>query len=553
MRGMNGHSAKKRLAWTKRATAVAACLTAFFLIPAIANASPNPHWQIGGKTLAELEAFEPYSSAGTFVLTSTSGGNAVTIECKESGSGTLGYQEFLNLSGCTTKINGEAEPACNPKTVTQIKLNEEFKSTLEPIIKFTFDEEECVALNPTVKVTSSSAFGFSSGLQAVELPITMTGTETLFGVNKATVTVSSTWKLTGLYAGKKFVYASDIASLNTHWQIGGKTLGELNAWEPYSSAGTFVLTSTSGGNAVTIECKETGSGNLGNDETLNLSGCSTKINGKASAECAPKTVSQIKLDGQFKGTEASLTTFTFDEEECVALNPTVKVTSSSAFGVSSGMAAVELPITMTGTETLFGANKATVTVSSTWKLTGSYAGKKFVYAGDFASLNTHWQIGGKTLAELKAWEPYSSTGNFVLTSTSGGNAVTIECKETGSGTLGNNETLVLSGCTTKINGKAESACNPKTVTAIKLDGQFKGTEASLTTFTFDEEECVALNPTVKVTSSSAFGVSSGMAAVELPITMTGTETFFGANKATVSVSSTWKLTGLYTGSKFAYV
>ena len=516
-------------------------------------ASLNTHWRIEGKTLAEQEAWEPYESTGNFTLTSTSGGNAVVIECKETGSGTLGYNETLNLSGCTTKVNGQASPECAPKTVTAIKLDGQFKGTETSITKFTFDEEECVALNPTVKVTSSSAFGFEGGPMAVELPITMTGTETLFGVNKATVTVSSTWKLTGKYLGNKFAYAGNFASLNTHWRIEGKTLAEQEAWEPYSSSGNFTLTSTSGGNAVVIECKETGSGTLGYNEAITLSGCTTKVNGKAEAACNPKTVSQVKLNGEFKSTLEPITTFTFDEEECLVLPPRVEVTSTSAFGFEGASTAVELPITMSGTKTLFGANSAIVSISSTWKLTGKYSGKKFAYAGNFASLNTHWQIEGKTLAELEAWEPYSSAGTFVLTSTSGGNAVTIECKESGSGTLGYQEFLNLSGCTTKINGEAEPACNPKTVTAIKLDGQFKGTEASLTTFTFDEEECLALNPTVKVTSSSAFGFEGGSTAVELPVTMTGTETLFGVNKATVTVSSTWKLTGKYLGNKFAYV
>ena len=516
--------------------------------------APNPDWRIEGASLEELEAWEPYESAGTFTLESTALKAEVEIDCAESGSGTLGYEETIALSECETILNGSKSAACAPADTT-IVLGPEFANAKEgaPLTTFNLGEEEECAVGEEFDLTAG-AFSVQEGSEAVEFPVSMSGGEAQFGGHAATVSVDSIWQMTGAYKGKKFAYATgDYSQLNTDWRIEGASLEELEAWEPYESAGTFTLESTALKAEVEIDCAESGSGTLGYEETIALSECETILNGSKSAACAPADTT-IVLGPEFANAKegAPLTTFNLGEEEECAVGEEFDLTAG-AFSVQEGSEAVEFPVSMSGGEAQFGGHAATVSVDSIWQMTGAYKGKKFAYAtGDYSQLNTDWRIEGASLEELEAWEPYESAGTFTLESTALKAEVEIDCAESGSGTLGYEETIALSECETILNGSKSAACAPADTTIV-LGPEFANAKegAPLTTFNLGEEEECAVGEEFDLTAGTGFAMQEGSEAVEFPAQMS-LNGYFGGHEASVSISSTWQLTGAYKGSEFGY-
>ena len=512
--------------------------------------SVNPDWRIEGASLEELEAWEPYESAGTFTLESTALKAEVEIDCAESGSGTLGYEETIALSECETILNGSKSAACAPADTT-IVLGPEFEGAGELLTTFALGEEEECSIGEEFDLTAGTAFDFEAGSTAVELATAMSGGEVLFGGNEAQLSLSSTWALGGKYEGQKFAYAGDYSQLNPDWRIEGASLEELEAWEPYESAGTFTLESTALKAEVEIDCAESGSGTLGYEETIALSECETILNGSKSAACAPADTT-IVLGPEFEGAGELLTTFALGEEEECPVGEDFDLTAGTAFDFEAGSTAVELATAMSGGEVLFGGNEAQLSLSSTWALTGKYEGQKFAYAGDYSQLNPDWRIEGASLEELEAWEPYESAGTFTLESTALKAEVEIDCAESGSGTLGYEETIALSECETILNGSKSAACAPADTTIV-LGPEFEGAGELLTTFALGEEEECPVGEDFDLTAGTAFDFEAGSTAVELATAMSGGEVLFGGNKAQLSLSSTWALGGKYSGSELGYL
>ena len=197
----------------------------------------------------------------------------------------------------------------------------------------------------------------------------------------------------------------ELPERNSNWRIEGSTLKELGAWGPYESKGQLELQTTIASLQATVNCKESGSGTLGYQETINLSECEVKRNG-VTQKCTTKFTKPIELDSGFHSKNTTLTTLKFEGSECVYPESN-SVKPGPGFTLKAGAEAVEFPASL-AEETYVGAevpaNKAQISISSAWKLTGKYTGKKFAYA-ELASLNSKWHIKGAALAELGAWEP----------------------------------------------------------------------------------------------------------------------------------------------------
>ena len=338
--------------------------------------SLNTAWRIEGSSLAELEAWEPYQSSGTLQFETNLLKKEATITCAESGSGTLGFEETINLSECEVELGGEIQSSCEGSSETPISLDGGFEATEESLTVLDFGEE--CSIGEEFELTAGTAFDFEAGSTAVELATAMSGGEVLFGGNEAQLSLSSTWALTGKYEGQKFAYAGDYSQLNPDWRIEGASLEELEAWEPYESAGTFTLESTALKAEVEIDCAESGSGTLGYEETIALSECETILNGSKSAACAPADTT-IVLGPEFEGAGELLTTFALGEEEECPVGEDFDLTAGTAFDFEAGSTAVELATAMSGGEVLFGGNKAQLSLSSTWQMTGKYTGSEFGY------------------------------------------------------------------------------------------------------------------------------------------------------------------------------
>ena len=505
----------------------------------------NPNWRIEGSSLAELEAWAPYESSGTLQIESIALKKEATITCAESGSGTLGFEETMSLSECEVELGGEKQPSCEGASETPISLDGEFQVAEEVLTTLDFGNECAV---PATELTVGSAFDFEAGSTADELATTMSGGEVHFGTHEAQLTLSSTWQLGGKYEGQKFAYAGDFESLNPDWRIEGSSLAELEAWAPYESSGTLQIESIALKKEATITCAESGSGTLGFEETMSLSECEVELGGEKQPSCEGASETPISLDGEFQVAEEVLTTLDFGNECAV---PATELTVGSAFDFEAGSTADELATTMSGGEVHFGTHEAQLTLSSTWQLGGKYEGQKFAYAGDFESLNPDWRIEGSSLAELEAWTPYESSGTLQIESIALKKEATITCAESGSGTLGFEETMSLSECEVELGGEYLPECEAHGDGPIALDGEFKGTKEPLTEIEFGTGECPI--PTTELTVGSAFDFEAGSTADELATTMSGGEVHFGTHEAQLTLSSTWQLGGKYSGSEFSYL
>lgn len=147
-----------------------------------------------------------YSSTGNLKIEDYVGGGYSKIECKASGNGEFGPEAVggahlkLSLSGCAWYYGGSLR--CNPKAGFEpMSFNSEY-SVPSAIVYFYCPGEEVVH-----NVTYSGRFltSITGGywLPAVEQPVTMVGSGKI-EARAATLTVTSTWALTGSNAGKKF-------------------------------------------------------------------------------------------------------------------------------------------------------------------------------------------------------------------------------------------------------------------------------------------------------------------------------------------------------------
>jgi streptogramin lyase/phosphodiesterase/alkaline phosphatase D-like protein len=166
----------------------------------------NSHWRIQGSTPTELGVLEPYESTGKFTVETKVLGIQIRVDCTESGSGTLGLQETMNLSACETKLDGKTSSSC-PTTATPIKLDSNFlvEGTNVTSLKM---GEKCPP-GEIIPVRAGPGFTMKTGTEAVEFAANLS--EDTWVLNNtpehaAHVTITSTWKLTGKYKGAKFGY-----------------------------------------------------------------------------------------------------------------------------------------------------------------------------------------------------------------------------------------------------------------------------------------------------------------------------------------------------------
>jgi len=161
-------------------------------------------WQSG-----VTEDTATYSSSGSLKIEDYVGGGFSKIECNASGNGEFGPKAVggahlkLTLSGCLWYMGGSLR--CNPKlTLEPMSFNSEY--ALPPLVEgvhFRCPEEEVMhVLNYSGRfLTKMGTEGWST--PQVEQPVTMVGSGSI-DARTATLTVSSTWALTGSNAGKKF-------------------------------------------------------------------------------------------------------------------------------------------------------------------------------------------------------------------------------------------------------------------------------------------------------------------------------------------------------------
>lgn len=176
-------------------------------------------------------------------------------------------------------------------------------------------------------------------------------------------------------------------------------------------------------------------------------------------------------------------------------------------------------------------------------------------------------------------EPLGATKekHLVAVTTSGANKVEFLCSEV-KNSVGVVTAKVItgtsnvSGCVTFINGKAEPNCNPLNqpiagggkAEAVLFEGKpygkAEGVAGVFATVKFNEETCLALSPSVKITGV-AWGedcnnegevekVTHLVQEAKLPAEKLG-GLFFGSNKATVIGSANVALSGAHKGMTFS--
>lgn len=159
------------------------------------------------------------------------------------------------------------------------------------------------------------------------------------------------------------------------WRVDGKKLTELNPppYYPYYhtvGTGLFTVETTTKVSSIKITCNETGSGVLGTETLMTLSGCKTFISGEEWKSCAPQTSpSTVKLNGVLATTESLVFTF-------AALCPLPQKLTfpSGGFVLEAGTESVELPVKLTEYTALENGRAATISDSSTWQMSTPYEG-----------------------------------------------------------------------------------------------------------------------------------------------------------------------------------
>lgn len=122
-----------------------------------------------------VASFSAELEGGSVTLLSTSGANSVAITCTSAtvSSSVIELEVItgkVNFSGCTTKINGKAEPNCNP-IGQPVAAGEKATVALHEggryvrvdgnggvLATFNFDDVNCVALSPSIKLTGTGWF-----------------------------------------------------------------------------------------------------------------------------------------------------------------------------------------------------------------------------------------------------------------------------------------------------------------------------------------------------------------------------------------------------------
>ena len=203
---------------------LAVCGLVFGLMGIGASGAQGAGWMVNGANVSSPTTFilRIVAESGEATLLSTSGGNKVAITCtkfEQTGgvAETGGAGKWsVNISGCTTKINGKAEANCNPVSqpvqaggTAQIVKHEgvaylKLTGTSGVLATFKFNEEACVALSPSIKLTGPGWIEDCEGKIETELltHLFQEGTEAasalgglLFGGNKATIDGSALYSL----------------------------------------------------------------------------------------------------------------------------------------------------------------------------------------------------------------------------------------------------------------------------------------------------------------------------------------------------------------------
>ncbi len=223
--------------------------------------------------------------------------------------------------------------------------------------------------------------------------------------------------------GEDDSFSTPKASFDPHWQIEGVPLAGLGIWPHFESHGQFTIESTKSGSPLRVSCNSTGSGILGIEETVALTGCSVTLNGAATKCTVANT--QYELDGGFRNELAVLATFHFEGGTCV-LPETMQLKGEGvSFHVRSESEAKRPALSITSGGLVLGVAAATVSENAGWSLTApaAYAGKRFGYT------RLAWRIAG---AGVSGEESLASTGALTLAVT-GATKVTFECAEVGKG------------------------------------------------------------------------------------------------------------------------
>jgi len=193
---------------------LAVCGLVLGMMAISASGAQASKWMVAGKNVSgELKVGAKVElEGGSATLLTTSGGNNVAITCTSAvvTSATITLAQIngtINFSGCTTKINGAAEPLCNPKNAGGIietggsveavlhEGKEYAKATGTAGVFATF-KFSCVSLPSTVKVTGTGWLEDCNNEFAVEKVTHLVQEATvpakalgglLFGANAATI------------------------------------------------------------------------------------------------------------------------------------------------------------------------------------------------------------------------------------------------------------------------------------------------------------------------------------------------------------------------------
>jgi hypothetical protein len=150
-----------------------------------------------------------YSSSGKLMIEDYDSGGFSKIECNASGNGEFGPEAVggahlkLSLSGCAWYYGGSLR--CNPKIALEpLSFSAEYAVPSAEVF-FRCPEEEVMHVlrysGRFLTTLGSSTNAWWS--PTVEKPVTMVGSGKI-DARTATLTVTSTWALTGSNAGKKF-------------------------------------------------------------------------------------------------------------------------------------------------------------------------------------------------------------------------------------------------------------------------------------------------------------------------------------------------------------
>jgi hypothetical protein len=310
----------------------------------------------------------------------------LTITCNEIASGTIrSYDEAQfteTLTGCST---GEWDEVCSVAEPVSTEFQGDVGGPLTPTKPFVFEleGEECPFVEIPIDV-SKLGFSFKFGSEeAARLPVTASAEGLIQlpgdGEWNATVSSSSTWRLTGAKNGHVWNFGSAGKPPADQWYVNGSTfIGE----EYFSGEGSnFVVDVPHLG--LTITCNEKASGTIrGYDEaqfTETLSGCST---GEWDEVCSVAKSVSTGFQGHVGGplTPTKPVAFEFAGEECPFVEIPIDV-SKLGFSFKFGSEAVKVPVTASAKGMIqLGAppwtteEEATVSSSSTWRLVGIKTG-----------------------------------------------------------------------------------------------------------------------------------------------------------------------------------